>query len=732
MIKGLLLGCAATLFIGSVAAQKPVNKHFNFQKEQKAVNFTAQSPMSISKEAPKAKGWFQNSEMKQQLTSANGVAKAPVVSSKNWFEYPYNEQGSCYVIGFAKLASALEITDTEFASNTKNQIAIAVPASYKGAVIDRIANLFYETENLTDAYVWVNDGLTTAPSEAAAATYYQAIPSDSIKGTSASGYLQNSFITLSKPVTVGENGCLIGISFNCPADARNIVTTAGEGEEGGFYIWYPFNGNKVWDDFSTYLGIGNLSLAAHMDLSNVEVNSLTAKGVYETNFLPTDTKYVPVQVTNDGYQAITSYSYVLTVDGEEQAEQTVNDTVKGGATTYVNLPVTLAEDGEHFVSVNFTKVNGKANGAETTTATGYLLVVNKAASRVSVVEEATSTACGYCPRGTVGMEKVKEEMGDKVVVLSAHANYSAKTPDPMYSESYYNFIYNYVSGFPAAFVNRAQEIDPYYGLGDNIVYDDVKTDSIVMIKYGVTDAVKTIDAVCPSEGTVSLTADWSDKRAISATASVNFNVDRETNPYSVLFVLSQDGMTGTDEKDANGNTTALWSQNNYYSQALIDAYMQYYKQDISTKFTDTDMDKYKNASSTVKGEVYNNVVVDAWGYVDKYDYTPLYGFFFEGEQIVAGEAQTISQTLDLTENTIITNWDKLKLAAIVINGNNGEIVNATQITMPEHSAGIHNVNTTNGNAKEVARYNVAGARTAAKGLNIVKYSDGTVKKVIVK
>ena len=37
-------------------------------------------------------------------------------------------------------------------------------------------------------------------------------------------------------------------------------------------------------------------------------------------------------------------------------------------------------------------------------------------------------------------------------------------------------------------------------------------------------------------------------------------------------------------------------------------------------------------------------------------------------------------------------------------------------------------------ASEVARYNVNGVRLdkAQKGLNIVKYSDGTTKKVIVK
>ena len=46
--------------------------------------------------------------------------------------------------------------------------------------------------------------------------------------------------------------------------------------------------------------------------------------------------------------------------------------------------------------------------------------------------------------------------------------------------------------------------------------------------------------------------------------------------------------------------------------------------------------------------------------------------------------------------------------------------------------GIDKVTTSNG-AKEFSRYSVNGQRlsTPAKGLNIVKYSDGSVKKVVV-
>lgn len=54
--------------------------------------------------------------------------------------------------------------------------------------------------------------------------------------------------------------------------------------------------------------------------------------------------------------------------------------------------------------------------------------------------------------------------------------------------------------------------------------------------------------------------------------------------------------------------------------------------------------------------------------------------------------------------------------------------------LPEVELGIQETTTANANATEVARYNIKGQRLtdAEKGINIIKYSDGTVRKVMVK
>lgn len=371
--------------------------------------------------------------------------------------------------------------------------------------------------------------------------------------------------------------------------------------------------------------------------------------------------------------------------------------------------------------MNFTKVNGEVNAAEQTSGAGYVLGLTEYAKRVSVVEEATSTSCGWCARGTVGLEKVKSILGDAVIPLSIHTNYNYL--DPMNADAYYS-VYNtaFVNGYPSAMIDRVVSADPYIGLETKTGYD---ANGNACYKFGLDDAVKLVDQAILSEGTVSLEATQNDDKTIDVTTTASFLVDRETAPYSFVFVLSEDGMTGEDGYGTYEGKTyqMLWSQLNFYSTSYSST---------SGYFTDTDMQKYVQGDYLYEGEVYNNVVVAAWG---DSQYSPVYGFndaFADGE-ILAGQTYTYSTKLDISGIETIQNYDKLKLAVLLVNENNLQIVNAAQVVLGNYAAGINGVNANDTVATEAARYNVAGVRTNdARGLNIVKYTDGSAKKLMVK
>lgn len=110
--------------------------------------------------------------------------------------------------------------------------------------------------------------------------------------------------------------------------------------------------------------------------------------------------------------------------------------------------------------------------------------------------------------------------------------------------------------------------------------------------------------------------------------------------------------------------------------------------------------------------------------------------------IVMEEKQTATTTFDVSNgiqgyylgNELIQDKSKLKVVAMLINTETGEIVNADEKEIAAYTTGIENITTEEENATEVARYSLDGTLLAAptKGVNIVKMSDGTTRKVIVK
>ena len=703
-------------------------------------------------------GWLGSAETlkaKEEVSVRRSMAKAES-STTLWYAHPLS-MSKIYVFCndyYSQIFSNWEYdTDGSKAYN----YAIMVPATYAGASIDSICNMFYDVENIKNAKIWlhnitIENNSFGIPTSAANAEYSQDVKSGEILGTineDGKNYLQFSYFKLDKSFKVGTDGCLIGFEFEAPSDARNICSS-GSDEDGGYYMKVPYQGQTGWLNLygST---LGNLCIGARIDVkglssANVAVNNVE-ESVVKTG---TDTE-IPVNVQNAGFSAVNSLSYVLTINGAKQVEQTLtlsenasyNKVIAGGTKqAFVYLPIKSIASGENYVKVEITKVNGTANESTSNTGDGYVLGVDKSADRVSVVEEATSTECGWCPRGTVGMEKVKKALGDKVIVLSTHGQQSGENIDPMECSDYALYHQLFGGSYPTAFINRASSADPYAGF-----YENVETDAkgnATLAHFTLDQSVNTVANAIPAEGSVSLVATPTDMANVKVTATANFLINRETVPYSFVYVLTEDGMTGTDVPVASGNSTLyqpLWSQFNYYSQELID----YYKkqgQDVSSAFRDTDMDAYKNGDPMYKEpNGYNNVVVGAWGDAETasdgtvYSYAPILGYkdaFASIDEISANTAYTDSRTLNLASKSLIQSHKNLKLAVLLINENNYTIVNAAQVAL-DFTAGINSVQS-NSNATEVARYNVNGVRMSApqKGLNIVKMADGTVKKIMVK
>ena len=330
-------------------------------------------------------------------------------------------------------------------------------------------------------------------------------------------------------------------------------------------------------------------------------------------------------------------------------------------------------------------MNGQANEAVYKSTTFTLYSISEFIDRNVVVEEFTGTGCGWCPRGLVGMEKLRETFGDRFVGIGLHQYNSS---DAMYINPK-NYARISFGGAPSCRIDRGEEIDPYYGT-ENDICDDFRAEMAV-----------------PALATIAVSGTLNeDATKVDATATVQALFDES---YSLEFVLIGDGLKGTG---------ASWNQANYYAQ-------------YSATQLPADLAIFGSGGtygqSSVKGWAFNDVAL-ASSYAN--------GSNEAGQlTLTAGTPQEAAYTLTLPTSTKLKGaikTDQLYVAALLVDGN-GRIANAAKAKVTnEGGTAVSAIQSAD--AAVVARYSLDGRQLSApqKGLNIVKLSDGRTVKVLVK
>ena len=94
--------------------------------------------------------------------------------------------------------------------------------------------------------------------------------------------------------------------------------------------------------------------------------------------------------------------------------------------------------------------------------------------------------------------------------------------------------------------------------------------------------------------------------------------------------------------------------------------------------------------------------------------------------------QNFSYTGSISSNSLIQDKRKLKAIAILVDRSTGKIVNAAQSEIADFATAVNSV-TSNSDIPE-ACYSLDGRKLphSQKGINIIRMTDGTIKKVLVK
>ena len=478
--------------------------------------------------------------------------------------------------------------------------------------------------------------------------------------------------TLPKPYIVPAEGVYVGYSFTVSEDAYSYanapVTVIDEVKPCGFYIHSTASIVK-WLELSEQSGYSTC-MTITLSGKTVKANAVAPVDGEPVYVLKDEAIEVPLTFANQGSEGIKSIDFNYTFNGTTASKHIdLNSSVKGFLGMTYDYSLTLPainEPGNYDLDVEVVKVNGVDNEADVTTAATTVTVMGWMPKHRTLLEEYTGLWCGWCPRGFVALELLKEQYPDEFVCVSYHNG------DPMEITDFYPSL---VEGFPCAWVDRGMEVDPYYGLGE----DD----------FGVLDVLQwrnTMFGYANLEVTATLSDDNS---TVDVNADVTFPYSSDNVNFSLEYMLVEDGLTSDD-----------WLQANYYAGG-----------------DNGDMSTFDEAPEDVPGLVFNDVLVMQSEMGGIYESLPT--------EVTADVpvnhtyAFELDYALNMDWEPIIQDYSQLFVVALLIDNETGIVANAIKVPVGTATVGIENVKTQNVGAQRI--YDLMGRRVLnpQKGLYIV-------------
>ena len=562
-----------------------------------------------------------------------------------------------------------------------------------GKTIKAIRFYLRNKANTNNVKIWISKSL---PDDISNADYVQNVDQASLNGGDEAEDRQGMVndVELTTPYVVGSDGVYIGYALTI-TDASDGTTkfpvVTFDGQEANSLFVRTSATTEKWSDLAEE-GFGKLALKILIE-GKFSENSASPNTMQDLVLVKNGTGKSKLVLFNEGSAGINSIDYTITTDGVAGAEQhlDIDPPVKTmGAQCTINLPVAAdAKIGVTEKTITITKVNSKANEAENKSATFKLTTVSKQVNRGVVVEENTGTGCGWCPRGWAGMKKMRDKFGENFVGIAIH---QYNDTDPMYCQNYAKINFG---GAPTCKIDRNETIDPFYGSEEDICVDFKEALAhIATVGVSVTGKLN------------------ADNTAVTATATIEPLV---SGTYEIAYALIGDGLTGT---------ASVWKQMNSYYQYVA---------------ANVDNDPY--LSLFCKGGKYSSTKVTL--VYDDVMLASSYNLENANEAKIAplqeGKVVTNTYTLTLPTKPVLkeaiekAGYDKLAVIAMIIR-KDGKIENAAKFYLSTDPAGVEGISENKSELKEVARYTIDGRRisTPQRGLNIVKMSDGSTVKVLVK
>ena len=379
---------------------------------------------------------------------------------------------------------------------------------------------------------------------------------------------------------------------------------------------------------------------------------------------------------NYGSKPVTSYRYTTTMNGKvvEEKEVKLAEPIAAGdfGKLLVKVP-NLNQLGDQQLVCNITHVNGKPNEATFSSSTLDITVLTKVPTCRVVFEDYTAMWCQYCPRATAIIEYLTKKHPDDFIGIAVHQY------DKIGINGYKPPVVGKF-GLPYVWASRRAKVSGYTG---EEFYQQAKAIGAMM--------------------DIDVKAEWNASgNGINVQSTTTFRTNMSNANYALAYVVVEDGMHN-----------ASWSQANSYD-GLTDLLNE-----------NEEMAVFVKGGRVVYGLKYNHVARAFLG-IDS---------GMEGSlpnNVVADRGIKHQAMFDgVGSNWKPQNKKNLRVVVMVIDNTTHNVVNGAHCPIKPHDpTGIATANATPERV-EVARFNLNGQRLSApeRGINIVKYSDGTVEKV---
>lgn len=417
---------------------------------------------------------------------------------------------------------------------------------------------------------------------------------------------------------------------------------------------------------------------------------------------PTDKLPFQFYVKNYGSSECKAASFDITIDKQVVANVAIPEGATiGGETTGFNASLNLSEydieNGTHLLGVQVKTVNGEAASGYTdddVAATQFRTYTETASRQYNLLEHFTSSTCTYCPKG-YDMLRALQKQRDDVAWVAIHGTMDENKPDPYEIADATNTILAYsIGGFPQANLNR------YPVTNDGNLAVTIATDDPEGMATSIGNVFDQIDEIVPSQVRLDIETNFNRLNAISdGTLKITIKGTGVKGAGKILedavlgLYITENGLVSGQlnggkwvTKYNHENVLRVIGTENPWGDAITwngDNFEKTYEVSISADFFEDS----------------NNPTFNAVAFVS----LP-FMFEIDGKRYVNGDKNNV--------------W-----------------VNQCQfLQIPEGTGTAIKGVETSENATVVARYAADGSQISApvKGINILKLSDGTTRKVVVK